>query len=115
MRQLILINGLRNWGHYKLVPEFSELRYQVEFYPDAMQIDTQVWWTQVPHTVLEPIKLKYQVEFYPDHTAIYPSLVDSGTTYNTRAHEARVPSGIFTTQMPYRLIPEFCGLGYLTI
>ena len=34
------------------------------------------------------------------NTDWYPSLLDSGTTHSTRAHEAQVLSAIFKSQIP---------------
>ena len=71
-----------------------------------IQIGTRAWWARVLCKVPESTKLGYQSGYfekklmnppsfqfiYPDW---YPSLVGSGTSQSTRAHQARVPIWVF--------------------
>ena len=92
---------------------------------------------EIGSLVPEPTKLEYEAGskrligisispislfsiYYPDW---YPSLVDSGTSQSTLAHQAWVPSWIFFEKRLYislfsiylsRLVPELGGLGYFT-
>ena len=71
-----------------------------------IQLGTRAWWARVLYKVPESTKLGYQSGYFekklmnqPSFQLIYPdwysSLVGSGTSQSTRAHQARVPIWVF--------------------
>ena len=101
----------RNWGQYRLIPEFSGLVYHIQ-YSSPWGLSTK-WnfYTHMPYRLIPEFSgLGYHIQYLSPwssstkmpyrlicrcHIDWYLRLVNLGTTYNTQAHEAWVPSGIF--------------------